>query len=362
MTDETYVTKAQILAAVTANSEALARLEGKAIEHDADHESIHKAIGALAGATGERFDALDKSVAEILRILRGEDGELPPPPPRLPLLGINTWTAPEVGAREAAIGSALGAAFTFGAHRIFVGPGKPFDLQQSPRYIEDRERGRLSIVSVKDHPSQAQVDQMLESVDHPTSLTVHHEFLPEMTGADWNAMALPVLKRIKESGVPDVQTRLTLQGWDFDPWSGPRAVTSGALDPATLAYVDVLAVDPYNPWGYDPDGDGKGSDRWLHLDQMLEWVLDVAGPYGFDQPWRLAVDETACPEDGGDKAEWLRRSWETAKSLSLAWWCYYDVQYGEIAHTPGHMLDSSPAAWDEFCAIASETVGAGRVR
>lgn len=305
-------------------------------------------------ASGDTWAATDAATAYGWRptelVTLGDLVEPPPPPYRLPI-GASTWTAPEMAELEIKLGTVLGkTGLVLAAQRDFAQVG-PWDVNQIPRVLEDRTLGRTSLLSFKAWPTDAQLGQLLGSIGtHPTSLTFFHEPTNPskgLTGPGWNGQIRPLFEKIKSHGIANVGTRFVFMGYDFDPTFGTPRIEQGWLDPATLEHVDVVSIDPYNPYGYN------GSKRWLSMEQMLTWVDVYAERYGFAD--RLAIDETACPEDGGDKPAWIRAAGAAATERKLRWLCYYDVEQGEIASTPGHRAASTP----ESLTALAELVAAG---
>lgn len=93
--------------------------------------------------------------------------------------------------------------------------------------------------------------------------------------------------------------------WNPIPWGSPGAAPIEAYYPGT-GYVDVLALDGYN-WGSKrPEYGG-----WQSFEQIFGNAYRRLTKLGPQPVW---IAEVGSAPQGGDKADWVRDMWATART------------------------------------------------
>ncbi len=124
--------------------------------------------------------------------------------------------------------------------------------------------------------------------------------------------------------------------------------------PADAAYpgddsVDLVALDGYN-WGTSTPG-----STWQTLPQLFASAYERTGAQA-NRP--VIIAETACAEQGGDKADWIRQGFAAIQAdfprLTAVCW------FNEIASAADWRVESSPASLAAFKEVASQTVWHGQ--
>lgn len=101
------------------------------------------------------------------------------------------------------------------------------------------------------------------------------------------------------------------------PWN-----TAAAWYPGD-AYVDVLGTDGYN-WGTTQTVAANGwKSDWRTFEDIFTPVYKELRDVAPDKP--LYVFETACAGQGGDKQEWIKQAFATARKWGLAGLVWFQV-------------------------------------
>lgn len=124
--------------------------------------------------------------------------------------------------------------------------------------------------------------------------------------------------------------------------------------PADDAYpgddaVDLIALDGYN-WGTSLPG-----ATWQTLPQLFGSAYERAGAQS-SRP--MIIAETACAEQGGDKAEWIQQGFaaipdQFPRITAVCW-------FNETGTAADWRVESSPASQAAFKDVATQSVWQGR--
>jgi mannan endo-1,4-beta-mannosidase len=114
-------------------------------------------------------------------------------------------------------------------------------------------------------------------------------------------------------------------------------------------YVDFMGMDGYN-WG-------TGAEGWVSHWQDWDEVFESAYSAIAKKKKPIIVSEYGSGEPGGDKAEWLRKSWETLRTSGRYGLVKAMIYFDQSGYKPDFQLDTSAesrAAYNEAIAFESD--------
>ena len=215
------------------------------------------------------------------------------PAPGTTFLGAAVNGTSDLGTRETQLGSHLALHRTYFQANNIAGAVKQANA--------DHAAGRLPWISFKEPLSWAdmaagkgntwatQVADGLATVDGPIWLAVHHE--PENDGdmALWTQMQAQIAPII-HARTDNVAYSVIYSGWNTFGGGNNTVATKWPGD----ANIDILAIDAYNDYGTDRDGDGVLNKKILDLSTYFAKMKAWSDAHG--TAWALGeTGQTTSP-------------------------------------------------------------------
>jgi hypothetical protein len=250
------------------------------------------------------------------------------PAPGTTFLGAAVNGTSDLGTRETQLGSHLSLHRTYFQANNIAGAVKQANA--------DHAAGRLPWISFKEPLSWAdmaagkgntwatQVADALATVDGPIWLAVHHE--PENDGdmALWTQMQAQIAPII-HARTDNVAYSVIYSGWNTFGGGNNTVATKWPGD----ANIDILAIDAYNDYGTDRDGDGVLNKKILDLStyfaKMKTWSDAHGTAWALGETGQTNLAATVDPT-------WIQRSYQQMIAAGGAGFAYYDSSANSVGN------------------------------